>query len=192
MYQAKSCIIALLTMKPMMAIAGVLKSFKPSLPYKAITCDGRRGLLGGFGTIPTQMCHFHQILIIRRYLTTKPKHLASQELLVLSKTLTTTNQEIFTNALTAWYDKHKDYLNERTVNDDGKSWYTHKRLRSAYHSLKRNLPYLFVYEQNQNIANTTNKLEGLFSHLKQSLRCHQGLSMQRKQKFIESFMMVYM
>lgn len=97
MYQAKSYIIALLTTKPMMAIAGVLKSFKPSLPYK----------VGSFGAIPTQMCHFHQILIIRRYLTTKPKYLASQELLVLTKTLTTTNQEIFTNALTAWYDKHK-------------------------------------------------------------------------------------
>lgn len=90
------------------------------------------------------MCQFHQIAIIRRYLTTKPKHLASQELLALTKTLTTTNQEVFANNLATWHDKHKDYLNERTVNDDGKSWYTHKRLRSAYHSLQRNLPYLFV------------------------------------------------
>lgn len=164
---------------------------KSQFTLQSITCDGRRGLLGSFGAIPTQMCQFHQIAIIRRYLTKHPKHMASQELLVLTKTLTTTNKEIFTNALTAWYDKHKDYLNERTVNDDGKSWYTHKRLRSAYHSLKRNLPYLFVYEQDQNIANTTNKLEGLFSHLKQSLRCHQGLTKQRRQKFIESFLQNY-
>lgn len=165
-----------------------VKIIQTKFNLQSITCDGRKGLLGGFGSIPTQMCHFHQMAIIRRYLTTKPKHIASQELLALAKTLTTTNQKIFTNALIAWYDKHKDYLNERTVNDNGKSWYTHKRLRSAYHSLKRNLPYLFVYLQDQNVPNTTNKLEGLFSHLKQSLRCHQGLIRQRKLKFIESFL----
>ncbi|MDO4250962.1 MAG: hypothetical protein Q4C68_05580 [Moraxella sp.] len=129
-------------------------------------------------------------------MTTKPKHPASQELWVLTKTLTTTSQEVFANNLSAWHDKNKDYLSKRTINNDGKSWYTHKRLRSAYHSLKRNLPYLFVYLQDQsinnNIPNTTNKLEGLFSHLKQSLRCHQGLNKQRKQQFIESDMIAYM
>ncbi|QPT44879.1 hypothetical protein [Moraxella nonliquefaciens] len=40
----------------------------------SITCDDRRGLLGGFGDIPTQMCQFHQIAIVRRYLTKNPKH----------------------------------------------------------------------------------------------------------------------
>lgn len=167
-----------------------IHKLNPQFTLQSITCDGRRGLLGSFGAVPTQMCHFHQIAIIRRHLTKKPKHKASQELLVLTKTLTTTSKEVFINTLTAWYDKHKDYLNERSQNKEGKSWYTHKRLRSAYHSLKRNPPYLFVCEQNQNTPNTTNKLEGLFGHLKQSLRCHQGLNRQRKQKVIESFLQV--
>lgn len=114
---------------------------------------------------PTQMCHFHQIAIVRRYLTKNPKHKTSQELLLLVKSSTTSNKQCFGKALDEWYDKHKDYLNERTTNDEGKSWYTHKRLGRAYHSLKRNLPYLFVYQQNQithnTTPNTTNKLEGL-------------------------------
>lgn len=170
-------------------------AIKDKFALHSITCDGRRGLLGGFGDIPTQMCHFHQIAIVRRYLTKSPKHKASQELLLLAKSLITSNQQCFGKALDEWHDKHKDYLDERTTNDEGKSWYTHKRLRSAYHSLKRNLPYLFVYQQDQTThditPNTTNKLEGLFSHLKQSLRCHQGLTKKRKQKFIESFLQDY-
>ena len=40
---------------------------------KAIVCDGRRGLLQLFKGIPVQMCQFHQMAIITRYLTRKPK-----------------------------------------------------------------------------------------------------------------------
>lgn len=47
---------------------------------KAIVCDGRRGLLQLFPSIPIQMCQFHQVAIIRRYLTKKPKMQASKEL----------------------------------------------------------------------------------------------------------------
>lgn len=162
---------------------------------QSITCDGRKGLLGSFGHIPTQLCHFHQLAIIRRYLTKKPRHIANQELWVIARSITRTNQTAFSKALNDWYHRHKSYLNQRSVSDDGKSRYTHKRLRSAYHSLKRNLPYLFVYQQGltyqHNTPNTTNKLEGLFSHLKQSLRCHQGLIKSRKQKFIISFLQAY-
>ncbi|UNU73267.1 hypothetical protein LU293_09410 [Moraxella nasovis] len=66
-------------------------------------------------------------------------------------------------------------------------------LRSAYKSLRENLPYLFIHQQDgtANTPNTTNKLEGLFSHLKQSLRCHQGLNKDRKVKFIDNFLRSY-
>ncbi len=46
----------------------------------AIVCDGRRGLLQSFGNIPVQLCQFHQVAIIRRYLTKKPKLSESIEL----------------------------------------------------------------------------------------------------------------
>jgi hypothetical protein len=37
-----------------------------------IVCDGRKGLLQSFGDIPVQMCQFHQVSIIRRYITKNP------------------------------------------------------------------------------------------------------------------------
>lgn len=60
----------LLSMKPMIST----ESVKDKFALHSITCDGRRGLLGSFGDIPTQMCHFHQVAIVRRYLTKNPKH----------------------------------------------------------------------------------------------------------------------
>lgn len=158
----------------------------------SITCDGRRGLLGGFDAIPTQMCHFHQRQIVIRYLTRKPKHVANIALLNISKLLGQVNQIQFVTLLDDWYLTHKSYLNERSYSDDQKrSWYTHTRLRQAYLSLRRNAKYLFVYQTNPHIPNTTNKLEGLFSQLKQKLSCHQGLSQDRQIKFIDDFMMKY-
>ena len=157
---------------------------------KSITCDGKRGLLGGFGTIPTQMCQFHQIRIITRYLTTRPKHLASIELKQITATMPRINRQAFSQALDAWHTRHHDYYNERSIDENGKSHYTHRRLQAAYKSLIRNLPHLFIYQNDStgNTANTTGKLEGLFSNLKTSLRCHQGLSLKRKLHFIDDFM----
>ena len=40
---------------------------------QSIVCDGRKGLLTLVKNIPIQMCQFHQIQIINRYLTKKPK-----------------------------------------------------------------------------------------------------------------------
>ena len=55
---------------------------------ESITCDGKSGLLGSFPDIPVQMCQFHQIKIIVRHLTRKPKSPAAQALRTLSLTLT--------------------------------------------------------------------------------------------------------
>ena len=38
---------------------------------QSIICDGRSGLLQAFPGIPGQMCQFHQIKIIVRYLRTR-------------------------------------------------------------------------------------------------------------------------
>lgn len=39
---------------------------------KAIACDGRKWLHWWFQNILTQMCNFHQLAIIRRYITKNP------------------------------------------------------------------------------------------------------------------------
>jgi len=84
-------------------------------------------------------------------------------------------------------EKWKEFLKERTVNHEtGKWFYTHKRLRSAYRSLKTNLPYLFTYQKypKLNIPNTTNSLDGTFSNFKSLLRMHKGLTRARRYKVI--------
>ena len=87
------------------------------------------------------MCQFHQSAIIRRYLTKKPKLKAAQELMEVMDLMKQTDKESFIGMLDLWHEKWKDFLNERTINPQtNKSFYTHKRLRSAYRSLKTNLP----------------------------------------------------
>jgi hypothetical protein len=157
----------------------------------AIVCDGRKGLFNVFGETPVQMCQFHQSAIITRYLTRRPKTLASHQLRELALTLSRTDRKSFTEGLESWHDEWKTFVNERTVNPEtGKRTFTHRRLRSAYRSLKTNLPWLFTFEDHPDlgIPNTTNSLEGTFADLKNKLRCHNGLSQQRRKKFIDEFL----
>ncbi|PIZ01609.1 hypothetical protein COY60_02725, partial [Candidatus Gracilibacteria bacterium CG_4_10_14_0_8_um_filter_38_28] len=145
---------------------------------EGIVSDGKRGLLGGFGDIPTQMCQFHQVAIIRRYVTKKPKIQANKDLKVLGELLTRTDKETFEYALDLYAETYKDFLKEKSTGADGKTRYTHKKTRSAYFSLRRNLQYLFVWYNRPGklkIPNTTNGLEGYFSHLKSKVRIHRGL-----------------
>jgi len=156
-----------------------------------IVCDGRKGLIKSFDAIPVQMCQFHQSAIIRRYLTKKPKLRAAQELMELVDLMKRTDKESFVGGLTEWFKKWEDFLNERTINSiTGKSFYTHKKLRSAYRSLKNNLPWLFTWYDyiELKIPNTTNAIDGHFADLKNKLRNHNGLNMNRKKKFIDEFL----
>lgn len=157
---------------------------------RAIVCDGRRGLFQLFPSMPMQMCNFHQVAIIRRYLTKKPKMQASRELWQLTLMLAHTDKESFEGGLTDWYVKWMDFLNERKVDEKGKKRYIHKRLRSAYRSIKTNLQWLFTWYDNlgMGIPNTTNAIDGHFADLKNKLRNHNGLSIQRKMKFIDELL----
>jgi hypothetical protein len=75
------------------------------------------------------MCIFHQIRIVQRYITLKPRLQAG-----------------------------KDFIEEKTINlETGKSFYTHQKVRAAHRSLRANLEHLFVYKNNKNLSipNTT-------------------------------------
>ena len=137
------------------------------------------------------MCQFHQVQIVTRYLTRRPKNIASIKLRRLTLNLTQLNKADFIERLDYWLLTHEDYLSERSTNEDtGRTWYTHKRLRSAYRSLRTNSDWLFTYQEYEHldIPNTTNSLEGLFSELKRQLHSHHGLNEQRKLRFIKDFL----
>lgn len=159
--------------------------------FQAIIIDGRPGIRAVFKDISTQICQFHQIKTVNKYLTRRPKLQAAIELRTIALALTKVTEEYFTILLNQWHEKWKDFLKERTVNlETGKWFYTHKRIRSAYRSLKTNLPYLFTYQKypELNIPNTTNSLDGSFSHLKELIGIHRGLSQQRRWRLIQEFL----
>jgi hypothetical protein len=156
----------------------------------AVVVDGRRGFLNVFKGIPVQICQFHQVKQVARYLTRRPKTEAAKELWTLALSLSKVDEVTFTKALDAWHMKWGDYIEEKTVEEfvtGRKRWfYTHKKVRSAYRSLKYNLPYLFTYQKypELNIPNTTNDLDGSFSALKKKLAVHHGLRRDRRFKLI--------
>jgi transposase-like protein len=169
--------------------SGIEEIASRGIKIQAIICDGRKGLLNLFEGIPIQMCQFHQVAIIRRYLTKNPKMQSSKELWELTLLLSKTDKESFEGGLSNWYTKWVDFLNERKIDESGKNQYIHKRLRSAYRSLKTNLPWLFTWYDfiDFKIPNTTNAIDGHFADLKNKLRNHNGLSIERKKKFIDEF-----
>jgi hypothetical protein len=158
---------------------------------QAIVLDGRPGVRQIFSDIPIQMCHFHQKQIITRYLTNNPKLEAGIELKKITTTLCETTERDFTTALDGWYTTWSSFLKERTTDLATGRWhYTHKRLRSAYRSLRLNLPYLFTYQQypDLDIPNTTNSLDGCFAYLKELVRVHRGSNKELKIKIIEEIL----
>lgn len=153
--------------------------------------DGRRGIHGVFADVPVQFCQFHQIAIVRRYLTSRPKLDAGKELRALTLTLPINTESGFHALLAVWFGKWDAVLHERTYAPDGRHWqYTHRRLRSAYRSLKTNLPYLFTYQRYPylKIPNTTNSVDGYFSKLKQLLNTHRGLTVERRYRLIQEIL----
>ncbi len=146
--------------------------------------------LSYFQTFRFRCVRFHQSQIITRYLTKRPKLEAAKELRTLSLQLAVIDRVNFENELEKWHLKREYLMNERSLSSKtGKSFYTHKRLRSAYFSLKNNLSYLFNHLEYKELGvpNTINMLDGSFSDLKNKLRNHNGLNLERKKKFIEDF-----
>ncbi len=154
----------------------------------ALVADGKPGLGRLFPNIPFQMCQFHMFQIITRKISKRPRLEAGKELRELLFLLTETDKQSFEKWLQEWHERWNDFLLERTVDSfTGKSSFTHKRLRSAYSSLKRNIDDLFTFQfhsQELPIPNTTNSIDGYFSHLKSKTNVHRGVSPDTQLKLI--------
>jgi len=174
-----------------------LKEVLLSLGYniQSATLDGKRGLTKAFKDIPIQMCHFHQKKIVQRYITMRPKLEASKALKKIVSRLTQTTEKNFTQKLDDWHETYKDFLDEKSVSSTtGELHYTHPRIRAAYRSLRTNLPYLFTYKKYKylSISNTTNALEGgVFSHMKNMITLHRGLSKSMKINLVDYYLVNY-
>lgn len=163
--------------------------------FTAIVVDGRQGVRQLFTkkypNLPIQFCQFHQIGIVKRYIPQRAKTEAGRELRKIALGLTKTHEAACAEQLNAWYAKYAEFLKEKSLVEGTKQWrYTHRRLRSAYRSLQKNLPYLFTFQNYPvlEIPNTTNHCDGLFAHLKQKIGIHRGISKYRRKKMIDYFL----
>ncbi len=66
---------------------------------EAVVVDGKRGVMRVFNDIPVQMCQFHQIAIVRRYITCRPKLEAGKELRAITLTLPISTMRTFEKLL---------------------------------------------------------------------------------------------
>ena len=159
--------------------------------FTAAVVDGRRGLATVFKDIPVQVCHFHQLKTVTKYLTRRPETDAGVELRTLALTLPRTDEHTFSTILAGWERKWHDFYLEKTHVTGTNHWYyTHKNVRGAYLSLYRNLPFLFTYQRHPEltIPNTTNTTDGSFAGLKKKVAAHHGLRKDRRFRVISELL----
>jgi hypothetical protein len=167
---------------------------KLGVHIESITCDGHKSILKAIKKslpdVVVQRCLVHIQRMCLLWLTRFPKHTAGVELrglvLLLLRIKTDNDRLQWTLDLAQWHQRHKAYLQEKTINEQtGRYWYKHKLIRRSYLTIKRALPNMFHYLVNPAIPNTTNGIEGFFSHLKNHLDLHRGLTLPHRIDFIK-------
>lgn len=161
---------------------------------ESITSDGHKSLLkavkDSYPDVIVQRCLVHIQRMCLLWLTHYPQHIASQELrkivLQISKIKTENDKVFWVKEFRAWYKNYEAYVNEKSFNEEtGRYWYKHKMLRRSYSTINRALPDMFHYLSNRNIHKTNNGIEGFFSHLKNHLNIHRGLTTKHRINFIK-------
>lgn len=164
---------------------------------ESITCDGKRSTLKAikkvYPEIIIQRCLVHVYRMVHIWLKEKPKTIAALELkqvINLLSLVNTHNDRIaFIAAFNKWYEKHNAFINEKAINElTSRWWYRHKNLRRAAIVIRKAIPNLFHFLDNQAIPKSTNALESFFGHLKDSLSIHRGLSYANRKNFIKWYL----
>lgn len=157
---------------------------------RGIVCDELRGLAQALVKYRVQYCQFHQVKTVVEYLTKHPKTEAGKELLEIAYQLCHTDKDSFVEMLDMWYEEWGGWLKERSFDSKTRrKVYTHRKVRSAYFSLKRNMRWLWTfYEQPDSpMPNTNNILEAINTDLKSKLRVHNGMSRRYRRLFIDEY-----
>lgn len=167
---------------------------KLGVQIESVTTDGHKSILkaikASLPDVVVQRCLVHIQRMCMLWLTRYPKHTAGIELrklVLLILKIKTENDKLYWIAeLNQWYKRHRSYLQEKTFNEEtGRYWFKHRLIRRSYYTIKRALPNMFHYLSNPNIPATTNGIEGFFSHLKNHLDLHRGLTTNHRIAFIK-------
>lgn len=165
-----------------------------------VVSDGGQGfkkaLEKAWPDVRHQRCVFHVFSQIKRYTTSNPKTLAGMELYNLGKDLlkirTKEESNKWTKRFKEWSLKYKEFLSQRTYYENGSSRPTHEKLlkaqRSIFKLLKEDTLFTYLDEtltKEFRIPATNNRIEGgINSRLREMLRLHRGLSIERRLKAV--------
>ena len=143
-----------------------------------------------------QRCIFHVFCQVRRYTTSKPNTLAGFELYHLAldmlKIKSKTDAERWVERFAEWIKKHQKFLSQMTIDENGRKRPTHERLVKAEHSLQKLIREntIFTYLDPELMRyfdppSSNNRIEGgINSRLREMLRNHRGLSIERRIKAV--------
>lgn len=165
-------------------------------PHFAVI-DGRNGvdttIWKYYSNTPIQLCQAHKIATVDRYLLKYPRIESYKKLKEITHWIVNTDKSTFLWQLTEFRKQYEDDFRKQELDIKTlKDRYIHPRLRLAYNSLLRSINQLFIcldfiqiiqrdYPSLINpIINTSNRIEGIFSHLKPKVKIHRGLSKERR------------
>jgi hypothetical protein len=170
---------------------------KLGVDVHSVTCDGHKAILKAISTAYpdalVQRCLVHIKRQVKNYLSEAPQLTAGQELLSLARKITAikTHEQcgIWLLLMQQWETQYLDFANEKSFNSEtGRYWYRHKNLHAAYSLIVKAIPNMFCYLDDNEIPNTTNRLESYFKHLKEKLTLHSGLRIDSKRNFIKWYL----
>lgn len=156
-------------------------------PY-AFILDGHRMVLRAirevWPSVIIQRCLYHIQREGLRWLRTRPKTEAAQELQQLLRCITTIKdnerKNIFLSHYSVWIETYKNFVRQLP-----RTTVAYKDLKKTMALISNALPDMFHYLDDPKIHATTNCLESFFSRLKADFRRHRGLSETHKQSYLQ-------
>lgn len=142
-----------------------------------------------------QRCLYHAFCQVRRYTTSRPRTQAGVELYGLARALlsitTLGEADGWASLFLDWSERWDGFPSERTPVEGGGSVLTHERLVKARSSLTRLVRQdaMFTYldpalSADGPLPSTNNRIEGANSRIREMLRDHRGMSLERRLKAI--------
>lgn len=143
-----------------------------------------------------QRCTFHVFCQVKHYTTSRPNTMAGVELYSLARELITVKERTaadeWIKRFIQWAKKYQAFLSEMTRDECGHERPTHERLLKAEKSILKLIREntLFVYLDEEltkdfDAPATNNRIEGgVNSRLREMLRNHRGLSIERRIKAV--------
>ena len=167
---------------------------------RSVTSDKNSSLVAAvksfYPNSPHQYCTVHIQRRCQTLLTKNPETYAGTDLLELTRFInkikTLNDKTIFLKWLDRYESKYEIFLKQCTYSSDPTSskkwWYTHKNVRAAFRHIKTSTNNMFFFLENNKIPKDTNGLEAEFTHLKQKLNSHRGLTRNRQENFVNWYL----